>query len=208
MSPHCTTLGYATWEHSSFSVMWSRQLPVFPEDHCEQTLNPQLVGSGPTAGLCSNTQICEAGWTKLVKSNCKNRSSRTCSVISHFTLRNPTFALLDLMLPPAPVAAAPVGLHLNKHIYTHSFYFVILDNGTFPCNGWLEGLRYEKDLSYFPLLQSIVVLLNLFPWYMLSVCRSFMPRLKRINFFFFFFLLRAFWTNHRLAQAPGTVGHV
>lgn len=113
MSPHCTTLGYATWEHSSFSVMWSRQLSVFPEDHCERTLNPQLVGSGPTAGLCSNTQICDAGWTKPVKSNCKNRSSGTSSllllsvspVVSHFTLRNPTFALLDLMWPPAPMAA-------------------------------------------------------------------------------------------------------
>lgn len=52
---------FATWEHSSFSVMSSRQLTVFPEDGCEQTLNPQLAGSGPTAGLCCNTQILSQG---------------------------------------------------------------------------------------------------------------------------------------------------
>lgn len=72
MSAHCTTEGYATREHSSFSVMWSRQLLVFPEDHCEQALNPQLVGSRPTAGLYSNIQICEARRRKLLRRGEKN----------------------------------------------------------------------------------------------------------------------------------------
>lgn len=115
MSPHCTTLGYAALEHSSFSVMWPRQLSVFPEGHCEQTLNPPFVGSGPTAGLCSNTQICEAGRMKLGESNCKNHSSGTYSLlhlsrvspIAFYSQESNIFphpALLDTMWLPAPVA--------------------------------------------------------------------------------------------------------
>lgn len=39
--------------------MWSRQLSLLPEDHCEQALlNPQLAGSGPAAAHYSNTQVC------------------------------------------------------------------------------------------------------------------------------------------------------
>lgn len=133
ISPHCTTSGFVTWEHSSFCVMWSRQLSVFPEDHYEQTLNPQLVGSGPTAGLCCNIQIFEEGWKTLRKAELKwqNHSRGTSSflhlsvsLVTHHMLFSRIlqcliFALLDLMWHLClELRWVIVGLHLNKPTLT------------------------------------------------------------------------------------------
>lgn len=123
ISPCCTTSGYVTWEHSSFSVIRSRHLSVLPKVHCEQTLNPSLAGSGPAAALCSNTQMCEAGRMKKKKKHLSGTNSLWPIAFSHF----------------AASRCITVGLHLNKDFCMYLYYLDILYT-SLAINGWLEDL--------------------------------------------------------------------
>lgn len=174
MSAHCTTVGYATREHSSFSLMWSRQPLVFPEDHCEQALNPPLVGSRPTAGLYSNIQICEARRRKLLR-----RGGKKCKfTLLHSSAWLETHCVLflrDPMCPPATTAAVPLWNAFKlTHLYAVPYNHI---RHAFSLTVDLSVYGIRKAFFYFPLLKSTVILLHLCSWW-----RSFVTCPTRLFF--------------------------
>lgn len=108
ISPRCTTLGSATWELSSSSVMWSRQRSVFPGGtSVSKTLKSSVkLGVGPQLDSAATPRFVRRGgksselqWKRVLLSICLCHlwpitSQESCSCSAPF----------DLAWPPAPAA--------------------------------------------------------------------------------------------------------
>lgn len=134
-----------TWEHSWFSVMWSRQLSVFPEDHFEQTLNPEVSWEWAHSWTLQLTprSLRQRGRNRAQLER-RSHSSGTFSLQPsvcvtcdpwHVALGNPTLShtllcltLLGLLHPWLEFRGVTIGLHLNKHIWTTERFNLIQNN--------------------------------------------------------------------------------
>lgn len=108
ISPRCTTLGSATWELSSSSVMWSRQRSVFPGGtSVSKTLKSSVkLGVGPQLDSAATPRFVRRGgksselqWKRVLLPICLCHlwpitSQESCSCSAPF----------DLAWPPAPAA--------------------------------------------------------------------------------------------------------